>query len=106
MLTPPPLVTDEGDIAVHNREGVKIYVLFLDEDGNAIDVSSKSLWFETSSGVRTQLTSGSTTNEKVLTINPKALAAELGKPSSFILKDETTTLHEDLWQGRLFVGGF
>lgn len=106
MLVIPSAVTTEADLTVHNQGVTQVTLVFKDAAGAVRDVSTNTLYFETSRGHRILLTNGGVTSEKVLTITQHALDTILDVVCQFIIVDETTGNHSVQWQGSLLVTGW
>jgi hypothetical protein len=101
-----PQVTADGDIYIHTKGSLTTDVTFTDElTGQPRVMTSRSVWFVASDGTRIQLTNGATTSTKVLKIPQNSFTTLVGKAASFVVVDETDTLHTVEWAGRLMVGG-
>lgn len=99
-------VTPEGDIIVHNKGAFTYTLQFKDDAGNEKDVSARSYYFVSSTGLRIMLTTGSKNSEKILVIPQEALRVALKLVTEFAVVDETDALHVIEWSGRLQVRGW
>lgn len=107
MRNPYPVIDQQGDISIHNQQGVQIVLDFADPvTGTPKVMTGRTVWFEVSNGTRIALTAGATTNTMVLTITQGQFAAVVDQLLKFVILDETTSPHELYWEGQLTVRGW
>ncbi len=97
----PEVLDDNGLFDIHNQQGVQLLLGF-----EGLDVTARTYWFEISTGFRKQLTNGATSDQKILEITPEELVDLLNKTATYVVLDETSTLHELIMEGQIKVRGF
>lgn len=106
MIQTPAIVTEDGNILIHNQEGARLPLVFSGEDGADRDMTAATVAFMTSTGFRRELIPGDVSNELVLMLQPLDFAPLIGKMTQFIVRDETTPEKPVIWAGKLFVEGW
>lgn len=106
MINTPALVTEQGDIRIHNREGGKIVVAFNSAEGTPRNMRNSTVVFETSKGFRKNLVPGTAPEEVVLQLDPMELMGHLNNVADFVVRDETTPEKAVVWQGHITVTGW
>lgn len=103
MINMPTPVTDEGDIQLHPKEGLRIPIRFQLEDGSPRDMTGSTVAFEVEPGTRILLEAGETSDELMLVINKGAIAEGRHR---FALVEETALPPSVVWAGTIVVNPF
>lgn len=106
MINMPSIVTEQGDIRFHAKEGVMLQISFQDQDGNPRDMTGATVNFYVEGFQPITLTAGNTTDEMVLTIAKGTFDALIGKSADFVLVDETAVPPNIEWTGNIMITGF
>lgn len=107
MRNPYPVIDHQGDISIHNQQGVQILLNFSDPaTGTPKLMTGRNVYFEVSNGTRIQLTAGTSSDTMVLTIPQSTFSSSLGQLLKFVILDETTATHELYWEGQFTVRGW
>lgn len=106
MIEQPAVITDKGDILLHNQEGALLPIFFEDDQGNPRVMTGLTVAFITSNGARVVLAPGVATNQLNLALTAGMFSAFLGKSVPFIVRDESMTETPVLWRGQVIVQGW
>jgi hypothetical protein len=106
VINTPAVVTEQGDIRLHNREGARLPLYFQNEDGGPRDMTNAVVTFMTSAGFSKALTPGIEPNELLLVLEPLELADHLNAKAEFIVQDESMPECPVIWQGHMMVTGW
>jgi hypothetical protein len=106
VIETPAVLTDTGDIRLHNREGCRIPMFFQDDAGNDRVMTGLVVAFLTEHDTRIELLPGVATNELVLMIAPGAFSAYIGQKFSFVVRDESVAEMPVVWRGDVIVEGW
>ena len=102
----PTVLDDKGNLSLHAQQGSKLKIDFLDEVGNPVDMTNRTVELRTAlDEIIIQLTPAEQAHEMYLTVAPGTFNVLLNRISDFILLDTTDTF-ELLWQGQLIVRGW
>lgn len=96
----PPVVSPEGDITFHGREGVVVVLDFETDQGVPRDMSGATVRFEID-GFAKNLTPGPGISNMTLTLDRGELPNTIGRMVDFVVVDETGTVPHVIWSGRL-----
>ena len=99
-LTVEPPMDKNGNINIHNQEGGEIVLNF------TFDVSARNYVFETSTGVRINLTTGPSNNDKTLVYTQEQFNVLLGQTVKYAIVDETDATHDLIMEGEMKVRGY
>lgn len=101
-----PIVTENGDIQMHGREGALIVLSFQEDDGTPRDMTSAVVTFEVR-GFTKPLVVGDQPHLMNLTLNRGELpTAFLGKVEDFVVLDETGAIPHVIWSGKVILTGW
>lgn len=106
MINTPGILTDDGNIRIHNREGARIPIFFEDEFGNPRNMSNAVVVFIAEHAYRIVLEPGVAPNEKVLKIVPEQFSAHVDKMFEFVVREETVSEMPSVWRGKVIVEGW
>jgi hypothetical protein len=103
----PPIVNEDGNILLHNQEGVRIPIKFTDAQGAPRNMSSIVVSFRTKLGKVKNLVAGETTDTLYLEFLPEEFGAlYLGKAVDFIVREESVPEKPLVWTGKVLVSGW
>jgi hypothetical protein len=102
----PSIITEEGNIRIHNQEGARIPIFFEDENGDPRVMGGVTVAFIGEHGFRRVLEEGVAANEKVLKLRPGDFADQVDKMFEFVVRDESIEEMPTLWRGRVIVEGW
>jgi hypothetical protein len=106
MINMPSPITEDGDIVLHAKAGLRIPVFFQQENGAPRDMTGTTVKFYVQGSSTILLTAGTSIDELILEIPVGFYNTLIGKKADFALVDETAVPANDLWSGVLFVTGF
>ena len=101
-----PLVDQLGDIAIHGRSGASLTLSFQLADGSARNVAGLSMFFEVEGALRVSLGAGVTNDQRTLVLTRAQVLAVAGQPRSFAFLDESGTVPEVFWSGKIRLFGY
>lgn len=104
-ISQPPIVGDNGSISLEAGAGVSLELSFVQEDGvTPRDVSARIYYFECGD-LRIQLTNGTTTDIKKLTLTRTQIEGLVGGVKKFVFLDETAGFEysDIVWSNNLSV---
>jgi hypothetical protein len=107
-VTIEPSVFDrDAGLVLHGRAGAVITLDFVDDAGDARDVSARTMYFEIDDVARVLAAAGDDVSQKTVTLTrTQVQAIGVGGRKAFVLIDETASPQELVWQGYVRVTGF
>ena len=102
----PTTLDSRGNLSIHAQQGANILIEFFNDANAPVDMTGRTVVFETQNSIRITLVAGTNSNEMILPILQGDLDAVLNKVTNFVVLDETDAVHELLWQGQITVRGW
>jgi hypothetical protein len=106
VIQEPAIVTDDGNIRIHNQEGARIPLFFEHDDGTPRDMREATVAFLCPTGLRRVLIPGVQNHELILALEPNEFSAHIGRSVKFIVRDESVTERPVIWRGQVFPEGW
>lgn len=99
-------IDSNGDISIHSRETLVIEYFFRDRSDAPINMTGRTVLFETEHGLMITLTVGSAANSRLLII-PAGFLSILSKGSyGYIIMDDTANANSLLLEAEINIRGF
>lgn len=100
MRDMPSIVSRDGDMLLHGREGALLVLEFEDDAGIPRDMTAAKVAFEIE-GFRKELVAGELPHQMILTLGQGELPNTIGRVVDFAVIDKSGSVPHLLWSGRL-----